>query len=301
MIIMNQTTFSILIWIFILSNLNCNCQDYESIFGDNSTIWYSAREAIDRVDNIKIIAESDTIINTKEYIKLDIQGIYNTEKFLLREDVASGKVWIYILETQTEYLIMNMSLQKGDDFKIVTPDFLEDSIAVVDSVFFVNGTKHIQLDYELQIGNTFERLEFIEGVGPNSGLLYQCKDLDDNISYAQLLLCVYKDDILEYKDIKYASDQCTYLSNFEILQRINPKDVLIYPNPSTDYLYVVSPLSYSGTVQIYNINGELINKEYIEGYSTTINISDYANGVYYLIIYENESSYNIGKFIKQSK
>ncbi|MFN3917628.1 MAG: T9SS type A sorting domain-containing protein [Flavobacteriales bacterium] len=63
---------------------------------------------------------------------------------------------------------------------------------------------------------------------------------------------------------------------------------LIFPNPANEYFTVqLSKKSFSSEITITNIMGEIVLQEGISGYSATIPISEYPNGVYIITVTEN--------------
>jgi hypothetical protein len=131
------------------------------------------------------------------------------------------------------------SFQGGGTSQNYLSVFGEDSVAVVDSVFEKNGRKHIRLDYELQIRENYEQLLFIEGIGPNAGLLYQVKSLTDNSPFSQILLCVSQDALRVYREEKLSNQNCAFDDGIiGINNSIQNMDFLIYFNPVENSLEI---------------------------------------------------------------
>jgi len=95
----------------------------------------------------------------------------------------------------------------------------------------------------------------------------------------------------------YLDDISVTGGNF--IENINVQASLkIYPNPSKDEIYVeLSNDSNSGTVKIFNMQGQLLKAVNTTGIKTVIDISYMNKGVYY-ISYENDSHTIQSKFIK---
>ncbi len=280
--------------------INIWCQGYQSIFGNDSTTWYQAREAIDRIDLIVIKSQYDTLIKTKNYIRVSIDGIIEKSAFFLREDTTPGKLWILDLENAMEYLLMDLSLNRGDTFRVSTNFSYQDSLAIVDSVFISEGRKHIILNYDLQIGSNIEKLRFIEGIGPGSGLIYQINTLDDNIVNSHFLLCVFKDSERVFKDEQFSTENCIYTNGqVNIFENVVKGGVSIYPNPGAKNLQIVFPLESNGKLEVYNINGQLVDSYSINSITTfNLPVNDYINGIYLLIFKTDFKTQLIGKLIK---
>lgn len=91
------------------------------------------------------------------------------------------------------------------------------------------------------------------------------------------------------------------LGQFQLATTINPvnkttESISIYPNPTNAIINIqaLHPEEIK-TIQLYNINGSLINA--YPSTSKTIDISDYANGNYYLKI-QYQNSFETKKIIK---
>jgi hypothetical protein len=61
------------------------------------------------------------------------------------------------------------------------------------------------------------------------------------------------------------------------LHEPNPIDFVIFPNPSSEFIYIYSPEKV-GNVEVYDLNGMLIQ----ESNETTLNVQTLPNGVYLL-------------------
>ncbi len=70
----------------------------------------------------------------------------------------------------------------------------------------------------------------------------------------------------------------------------------IYPNPVVDYLYV--DMVENGYLQIYNLSGQIIHTQSVEKGVSTIAVSDYNKGIYFVRIKSDDKLLN-QKFIKQ--
>jgi hypothetical protein len=74
------------------------------------------------------------------------------------------------------------------------------------------------------------------------------------------------------------------------------KNVSIYPNPASDKLFVEAP---SGSeIEISNLQGQLLKIIYTEEGRSTINISDFSKGLYFVKV-KNESGIAVKKFVKE--
>jgi len=70
-------------------------------------------------------------------------------------------------------------------------------------------------------------------------------------------------------------------------------NITIYPNPVTDKLYV-KMISSNSNIVIYNCIGTIIHQVIVNGAETTIDVSSYARGVYFIKVNDSDAQ----KFVK---
>ena len=90
----------------------------------------------------------------------------------------------------------------------------------------------------------------------------------------------------------FSNESCASVPNSII--ECNQK-ITIYPNPANDKLYIESEQLINQNIEIYDLNGKLINSKIIGSSNTEIDIADLPQGIYFVKI----SNITIGKFIKQ--
>jgi hypothetical protein len=225
---------------------------------------------------------------------------------LIRED--SGRVYVKHLYytalnsgtpvTDKEILLYDFNLVIGDTF------FFQDTLVYgwdQPNYFIVNDVDSIltNVGYRKTIsllptnnngyleemfgGEPAFGLTWIEGIGSNKGLLY-------NIDYQVIStfgLQWYYFHFMCYSlngQYVYGSGTCDYpLSVNE--QKQHP--ISIYPNPAAEYVSIDLPITHTkGTMQIYNLQGQLVKSEVINGGGLqNFNISEMSNGVYNLVVY----------------
>ena len=238
---------------------------YQSIFGDSTTqfnILEYCRAMNTKMKKSNIIGTTtkyhignDTIIEHQLYKKITCEdGWYYDHSSLysgIREDTIAGKIFVYG-ETFGEMLTCDFSLTVGDTFFFhqYNPcgglyDVLnaDNGFMVVDSIYFMDGKKIITFNgpyywYEYS-GNKFvckynllyyfSKLAFVEGVGPNYGILgWYCEQ--------RMLLCSSKDNNLIYmqrEDLGCEHDDC----GSGVGER-SKNNVIFYPNPTSDQLRI---------------------------------------------------------------
>lgn len=266
-------------------------QSYASIFGNESTSWKIPFCNLDQFIITEQVTNSEIIFNNNTYKKIgtsyaeaiDYDLNFNGNGWA-REDINEGKVWfVGLAETligydTVEYLIMDLSMEIGDGF-LVHESFGETDLAIVDSIYFVAGFKHVRTTY--QHWNNEEKLTFIEGVGTNYGLAY----MHNYMNMCNCLLSVNK-DLLQV----YSNDNCLSIAEHSE-EELN--GLTVYPNPAINSIWV-NHISKNGTYKILSVLGEEIKHTYFEGEIIQIDISDLKPNIYFIKI-DNQ----IIKFIKE--
>ncbi len=215
---------TLLILLLVVFSFSGKCQNYQSICGQDSTIWTVLEEIIDGAMTAKYQTKNgvDSILNGYTYKK--VFNNYQT-RGLLREDTVDGKAWYYSFFTQTENIFMDLSLQLNDTFMIYSP-WVSNIPIVVDSVYFINGLKHIRFDFNLF--GYVRKFEFIEGLGTNAGIAYQGQTQGWNY-ISEYLLCKYTDSTKVYENIDY-NGMC-YVQLVGINEYLNESSTVAFPNP----------------------------------------------------------------------
>jgi len=76
-------------------------------------------------------------------------------------------------------------------------------------------------------------------------------------------------------------------------------DVLVYPNPASNQLFIQTGLNLANSVfNIYNLSGEMVLQQQINSKTDVINISCLISGVYIYKIEQNNKIIDTGKFVK---
>lgn len=92
------------------------------------------------------------------------------------------------------------------------------------------------------------------------------------------------------------SNACTFLSVNDV-EKVN--SVNLFPNPTTQYISIASPLVKINEVEIFNSEGRLVKKASINNETDKIDVKDFAAGVYYVRTYNNNDFIKSMKFIKK--
>ena len=146
------------------------------------------------------------------------------------KNTNDGKAWfVGTIETllggldTVEYLVMDLSLEIGDDF-LVHESFGETDLAVVDSIYYNSGFKYVRTTY--QHWNSDEKLTFIEGVGTNYGLSY----MHNVYNLCNCLLSINQDSLQVY-----SNNNCLPSADYSEQES---KALTLYPNPAVNSISI---------------------------------------------------------------
>ncbi|MFY7991566.1 MAG: T9SS type A sorting domain-containing protein [Fluviicola sp.] len=93
----------------------------------------------------------------------------------------------------------------------------------------------------------------------------------------------------------FSAGQGTGASNNQVAE-LQSIEMNVYPNPFTDILTVeVNEAGMNATVGIYNVNGILLKEITCEGLSTTVDLGEFAKGMYFLQIAGKEQTIPVVK------
>ena len=275
--------------------------------------------------NKYIFNEKEQIFNGKSYkyeIELHKDSLFKFERdILLREDTVLGRLYRYYPELDTEVVLCDMSLQQGDTFRIpwiciqseYFPDYYyneADKPIIVDTVFFINGVKHIIFQYMKGMiyrsrfydidgicKNNKIPFSFIEGIGPSYGLGY-IMDLKRFERVLPLMLCLHKDDTLAF--MQHEATGCEL--------NVNPKPQIkepkrttltLQPNPAQDYILLRNEdaSDLGGEIIITDAIGRVLLHRTMENTEMHINIGSYGYGTYF-VRYRSKNGVQMLKFVK---
>lgn len=192
----------------------------------------------------------------------------------IREDISGGKLWYVEPDSESEKLIFDLELTVNDSFmNLGNPGFNMH----VDNVYEVDGLKYIEFDAPTKWD---EPIRFIEGAGPNTGLIWSWIYGGFMNPYA---VCKYEDAVLVYANNNPNFIGCEFdpvsTSDFKIDQ------TLVYPNPAQDWLTIHIPgLHKKNTIYIIDVFGKLIYQTVTSNNELSLNIDQLSSGIYFLKI-----------------
>ena len=277
-----------------------------------------------------IFSEREQVFNGKHYKYEENLHQDSTFKFerdiLLREDTVLGRLYRYFPELDTEVVLCDMSLQQGDTFWIPRiripsenfPDYYYNEAnkpIIVDTVFYVDGVKHIifqyikysywgynSIFYDEREGVCKEHdipLSFIEGIGPSYGLGYIM-----NINYffqpkkcLPLMLCLHKDDSLAFMLHEPTGCELNVDPKPQI-KEAKRTTLTLQPNPAQDYILLRNEdaSDLGGEIIITDAIGRVLRHCTMEEAEMRINTSRYSSGTYF-VRYRSQNGVQILKFV----
>jgi hypothetical protein len=276
----------------LITQITSTFGQYKSIFGKSTTEWNVIfGGGPESYISSKMFVNGDTIINNHTYQRIMTYLMGSEKEKFLREDTALGKVWHLNQSLSREILIMNLSLNKSDSFRVFY-DFYTDSIdLIVDTVFVNNGIKYVQFGILITIGKGFELFKFIEGTGTNAGLFYYFI-MDD------YLLCHWKDGEKVFGNTLFL-DTCE-VDIIGKLESLIEKEVLIYPVPAKDHLHIQykNPCKEIVDLKIYNSKGQLTHDISTTNSEIEIYFTALTTEINFYTLYINKTWAKSDKFLK---
>jgi len=288
---------SLLILLFLSWSVLAQAASYKSIFGANAyeIIEYSYN-GWPQIDTFWI--GGDTLVHDTVCKKVLYTNLKNVIG-VMREDTVAGKVWFRSFKPALvapgdtdEVLLYDFNLKTGDTFDLA--EYYGSTMPgdnIVDSIYYINSKKHIR--FKGSIINKNERLEFIEGVGSNASNIYKYRG---DFFYAEYLICAYRNDEQVYAN-EFYNGNCSPALSIDIA--IDTSNLILYPNPVTDMLYIDLRRSYSKvSVSLTDISGQpVLTKTFRAVSEIVIDVSMVKQGLYLLNIQKDDRNQHF-KIIK---
>jgi len=249
-------------------------QNYESLFGSESTQWNMTIGNLWGTGSTEHHIIGDTVIGNNNYKIINgYEGLDEIRGFI-RQDSLHEKAWYRNNQNDDEQLIMDLTLSIGDSLFIQGVWNSNPGYYIVDSIFTESNRKHIQFDLRLNFVND-DKFTLIEGVVSNMGFRYQDNDYINGLP--TILLCAFKNE-----EKVYGEGECIYTTTKE---ESTLGGLSIYPNPFTSHLTLTlnKPIS-EGQIEIIDQLG-LMRYRKLGRFSEneSINLSELSNGIYFVV------------------
>lgn len=267
----------VLLFLFCTSTM---AQPYKSIFGKNKTSWL----IFGSYGTDSIYVTKDTLINGimhKEIWALIPSIMVNY--LYVTEDTNSGHVYMYNINDGQDVLLYDYSLEQGDT--ICWSPYIG-----VDSVYFENGNKIIELNYTcVDPYNSTYKHRYIEGIGCNMGF-------SPIWAYGgiQVLLCSYKDGIQVFQNTDSIYDGQCWITGIEEKRNQTMK---IWPNPAHECINIECKTPGIKQVGVFDLMGRIQMCQSMDEARISLNVRDLPPGIYLIRMQANTETVT-SKFIK---
>jgi hypothetical protein len=149
--------------------------------------------------------------------------------------------------------------------------------------------------YHKRINYGSNKFSLIEGIGSTLGITELWNDFENYTS----LICKGKNGVTQYPDNILNLNSCNPVQNLGIRAMNEVENILeIYPNPSQSLVRCTLKNKKIHVAKIYDLLGNLIVVERYDSPSVIIDISTYDNGIYFIVIDDEEQNLYFKKLIK---
>lgn len=279
-----------LIYFLLLFSINIFSQDYKPLL-DTYNEWNVRFCYAGLCDTDVYYTNGDTLVDGMNFKVLDGYH-YISRGFLLREDVASKKVFLkaFLPNGIYDYLLYDFSLEVGDSIDMKNPitPFPEDAgYFKVDSIIprpLVDGNTYDHFYFSPSASNTVSTNNaiWVEGVGSLS--IITAPSGDPDIDGVGRVACVFKNGESFYSDLDII-DEC---EPFFILD--SPKytfersSIKVIATPEKNIFEIINIKSFSA-IEFYDLKGvHLDTFENNNQNSIQIDVSKHPSGIYLLIL-----------------
>jgi len=240
--------------------------------------------------------DGDSIVASNSYKKVfsSEDKLHENIKYegLIREQ--DKKTYFIPVNSETEYLLYDFSLEKGMTFSL-SPEIPLLEVKNSDMVE-INGVlkKRLQITYSPSSFYDYIIDTWIEEVGSLHGILSPYRLDIEGVIYT--LLCYYRNKELIYKNPAYS--ECYYDKKEDItsVPTITINDCSLFPNPINDILNISCLNNAISQIEIFDSVGRQV---YSQTYKGSINVSSFSKGLYLLKVYDKNGQVSVFKIIKK--
>ncbi len=275
----------LLISFFFFFGISVFSQNYKPLL-DNVNEWHFTSCYFGCLTDI-YYTNGDTIVDGKNYKILDGYH-YISRTFLIREEIASKKVYLNIVSPgfNQEFLLYDFSLNEGDIFNMnnpISPFPQEGGPFLLDSIVekpLVDGNEYKHFYFSPTAGNTTstENAVWIEGVGSLS--LINAPGGHPDINSAGHLSCFFKNTEPFYTNLDSINDCMPIVLGI----KENSLDNIIVSKRANSNNFILSNCQDVKKVTVFDLYGKKVEVITNNGNkSINIDISTYENGLYILL------------------
>jgi hypothetical protein len=240
--------------------------------------------------------QGDTTINNVQYKKiLQADDSLHSDWYLngfIREDIVAQKVYLFNNYTESDQLLYDFSLEKGDS--ILIWDGL--TFAKIDTILYepFGNSKDTVKQICFNKGCTHR---WIKGIGSTRGVLNGLNTIMTVGAYYNLV-CYYENDKLIYHNSQF--DTCFPDSTTVSISMFDDKKKIeIFPNPAKNKITIYSQSGKISEVKIYDLTGTCLYQNLnINSNRIDLKTDNFSKGMYILKV-KDEQDENSHKIIIQ--
>lgn len=94
-------------------------------------------------------------------------------------------------------------------------------------------------------------------------------------------------------------DYCIYIGGYTGTENQTEQEFVVYPNPSSEFLYLKFSDSASRIINVFDITGKLVYSFTGNNSLETLNINEFESGIYQIVVTDENGMIATQKFIKQ--
>jgi hypothetical protein len=247
---------------------NCavNRMPVDYVAGKSDLVWhpaYSTTELLEDLTEIPGLATMELTVNYTEENRMLVVGIKGN---LI---VASANITVLVKQSG----IIAKQANGGNNYEHNNAPR-----------FFLTGSKGNKLDVD-SAGNY--EISYVYNVPAAVGK-FACEGKMDVVAF------VHGDIQRAATSMVYNADQVSFeVKNITDVEYSYTNDMRIYPNPTTDMLFV-DGLNEGDVLKVYTIDGVLVKEQEVVNVNEALNVSDMPQGTYFLHVNQN-----VVKFVKK--
>lgn len=261
---------------------------------------YKDQSGRDSVSSHYVKFEGDTLLNGRTYYKVwqsyDSLAVNWNLTGLIRE--VEKRVYYHELgyDGPVDMLLYDFSLKKGDSQLLASIEtslvYIPVKVSGIDSLI-IEGEKKLRL--HVSSGNIND--SWIQKIGSLQGVVNRSYILTDNHG---ILLCVQENGKTIYSNKDYSDCFYTQYKYTSIKQHFLSDDIMIYPNPVIDNLYIeINNQKVSKPhVKILDMHGQVVCNKTVPDLNNKIDVSRFPPGLYIVRIVSEDLILN-KKIVKQ--